>query len=81
MDLADHQQPTIVTPSDTPDRAVALLLEIRPGLQQLSLAVARIESKLGSLVEALAEEEEAEPEQTTLDGDVVGAERNQDQPL
>lgn len=81
MDSADHQQPTTVTPSDTTDRAVALLLEIRAGLEQLSLAVARIESKLGSLVEALAEEEEAEPEQATLDGDVVGAERNQDQPL
>lgn len=49
--------------------------------QQLILErLARIEAKLDTLLQALAESDEDEPS-ITLDGDIVGAERDRTQSL
>lgn len=81
MTTADQQQPT----GDLEGTIVPLLHSMRDILADIGLAALRIESKLDGLLDALAEEEDGEddlePAQTTLDGDVMGAERDEGQPL
>ena len=76
MATPDHQPAT-----DLKGTIVPLLEQIRTMLGDIGFVALRIEGKLDDLLDALAEEEEGESEQTTLDGDVVGAERDEGQPL
>jgi len=87
MDMPD-QQPDSPTHTDFEATVVPMLQQMRSMLADIGLVTMRIEGKLDGLLEALAEErdEEAEEgesdfEQTTLDGDVMGAERDESQPL
>lgn len=76
MATPDHQPAT-----DLKGTIVPLLEQMRTMLGDIGFVALRIEGKLDDLLDALAEEEEGESEQTTLDGDVVGAERDEGQPL
>lgn len=51
-----------------------------PSIEDLHATAARIEAKLDRLIEALAADEEPEPERT-LDGEIAGGEREQGQSL
>ena len=77
MAIPDQQPAT-----DLEGTMLPLLEQMHAMLADIGFVVLRIEGKLDGLLDALAEEEEGEPEpQTTLDGDLVGAERDEGQPL
>lgn len=78
MTTADQQQPTC----DLDGTILPLLEQMRTMLGDIGFVALRIEGKLDGLLEALAEEGESDPDkQTTLDGDVMGAERDESRPL
>lgn len=83
MATPDQQQPADVAPTQAEGTIIHLLLQAQAGLADIALIALRIEDKVDMLLDALAEEDEGEPdpEQTTLDGEPMGAERKEGTPL